>query len=92
MLSTVTRFETRHRFSEEIQRDLEEKAYKGEALPEKVVVPRGVFEVLREELHGQGHSKFEIRLAIAEPLNRWVPLPALDFHGRGFFTVSVVPE
>ena len=65
MIKTNATFESQHKYTKELQRELEEMAYKGLPIPETVEVSFAVFMVMCQELNIQG-ARF-LQLAVGVP-------------------------
>jgi hypothetical protein len=89
MIETISRFKTKHKFTKELQRDLEERVYRREPIPDVVTVPDHIFKVMQSEVGGSGTS-LRLALSLDHQFNPyWNPYSLIT---PTFHMVRVEPE
>ena len=89
MIKTNATFESQHKYTKELQRELEEMAHKGLSIPETVEVSPAVFTAMCQELNIQGAR--DLKMAVGVPHGGpWSPGP---FNTHKYLpVVRVVPK
>ena len=89
MIKINATFESQHKYTKELQRELEEMAHKGLSIPETVEVSPAVFMAMCQELNLQGLR--DLKLAFGVPLvGPWSPGPFNTY--KYIPVVRVVPK
>jgi len=88
MIKTTATFESQHKYTKELQRDLEEMRHKGLPIPETVEVSPGIFMAMCQEGKHQGARVLHV--AVGYPVDYWKPTLYPDLNPP--CTVRVVPK
>lgn len=90
MINTTSTFESSHRFTKELQRELEEALIQGKTIPNAITVSKEIFALMVREVGVPGIG--ELRLPITDPrCFRYIYEPHLYQHPP-HAVVRVVPQ